>query len=120
MPVDALSGGNQQKVIVTRWLAEAVDILVLDEPFTGVDIGARGDIVAQLRWFAKERGRAVLVASSDPREVVEVADRVMVLVDGGVAWEGPVVEDTLDSIGRAIASAGSRQLSGASVTEGGL
>lgn len=102
-PLDALSGGNQQKVIVTRWLAHHCDVLLLDEAFTGVDIGARADLGARLRWFAREQGRAVVVASSDPREVVEIADRIMVLVGGGVRWEGAVTEETLDRVVAAIA-----------------
>jgi simple sugar transport system ATP-binding protein len=79
--VDSLSGGNQQKVIVGRWLMGDPKILVLDEPFRGVDIGARRAISQKSRDLAAS-GRAVLVFTSEVDELFEVADRVIVLVDG--------------------------------------
>ncbi|OXY96203.1 sugar ABC transporter ATP-binding protein [Streptomyces diastatochromogenes] len=81
--VEDLSGGNQQKVVVGRWLAETPRVLVLDEPFRGVDIGARRDIGRRARALAAE-GAAVLVLSADVDEVLEVADRVVVLAAGEV------------------------------------
>lgn len=81
--VEELSGGNQQKVVVGRWLAETPRVLVLDEPFRGVDIGARRDIGRRARALAAE-GAAVLVLSADVDEVLEVADRVVVLAAGEV------------------------------------
>ena len=79
--VDSLSGGNQQKVIVGRWLRRVPKLLLLDEPFRGVDIGARRDISKRIRSIAK-RGAAVVVFSSDIDEILEVADRICVLVEG--------------------------------------
>ncbi|WP_224051612.1 ATP-binding cassette domain-containing protein, partial [Burkholderia cepacia] len=70
-----LSGGNQQKVVLARWHAEPARLLLLDEPFQGIDAGARADIVDMLRRHAHER--ATLVFVSDLEEAVEVADRVV-------------------------------------------
>ncbi|MFI5474652.1 sugar ABC transporter ATP-binding protein [Streptomyces cacaoi] len=81
--VEELSGGNQQKVVVGRWLAHTPRVLILDEPFRGVDIGARRDIGLRARALAAE-GAAVLVLSADVDEVLEVADRVVVLAAGEV------------------------------------
>lgn len=72
----SLSGGNQQKAVIARWEAEPSRVLLLDEPFQGVDLGARQDIIATLRVSAD---RATLIATSDPEEAAEVADRVVVL-----------------------------------------
>jgi simple sugar transport system ATP-binding protein len=81
--VEELSGGNQQKVVVGRWLAHTPRVLILDEPFRGVDIGARRDIARRSRALAAD-GAAVLVLSADVDEVLEVADRVVVLAAGEV------------------------------------
>ncbi|MFJ8492676.1 sugar ABC transporter ATP-binding protein [Streptomyces sp. NPDC094038] len=81
--VEELSGGNQQKVVVGRWLAHTPRVLILDEPFRGVDIGARRDIGRRARALAAE-GVAVLVLSADVDEVLEIADRVVVLAAGEV------------------------------------
>ncbi|OLP62454.1 ABC transporter ATP-binding protein [Xaviernesmea oryzae] len=72
----SLSGGNQQKVVLARWDAEPSRLLMLDEPFQGVDVGARQDIIAALR---SRTDRATLLATSDPEEALEVADRVIVI-----------------------------------------
>ena len=79
--VDSLSGGNQQKVVVGRWLHGTPRLLLLDEPFRGVDIGARRDISRKAREVAGA-GVGVVVLTSDIDEVLEVADRIVVLVDG--------------------------------------
>ncbi|MFF7280024.1 sugar ABC transporter ATP-binding protein [Streptomyces griseorubiginosus] len=81
--VEELSGGNQQKVVVGRWLAETPRVLILDEPFRGVDIGARRDIGRRARTLAAQ-GAAVLVLSADVDEVLEIADRVVVLAAGEI------------------------------------
>ncbi|MGG6892573.1 sugar ABC transporter ATP-binding protein [Rhizobium sp. BR 315] len=72
----SLSGGNQQKVVLARWEAEPSRLLLLDEPFQGVDVGARQDIIAAIRSHSD---RATLIATSDPEEALEVADRVLVM-----------------------------------------
>lgn len=82
--IGSLSGGNQQKVVLARWLQSDSPLLILDEPFRGVDIGSRSEIVGELR---RQRGRAVIVASSDPDEILEVADRIVVLAGGSLVGE---------------------------------
>jgi ribose transport system ATP-binding protein len=82
----ALSGGNQQKVVLARWLRRTPWLLLLDEPTQGVDVGARADIHAALRREA-ENGTTVLLVSSDFEELSLVCDRVLVLRDGVVAAE---------------------------------
>jgi simple sugar transport system ATP-binding protein len=86
-PVATLSGGNQQKVVVGRWLVPGARVLLLDEPFAGVDLGARADIGDRLRATAATR--ATVVASADIDELLEVADRIVVLRDGAIVLDGP-------------------------------
>lgn len=76
-PISSLSGGNQQKVIVARWLMQKSKVLLLDEPYQGVDIRTRQDINTYLRTECQER--AVIVFAADLDEVLEVADRVIVI-----------------------------------------
>ena len=78
-----LSGGNQQKVCVSRWLVDSVQLLILEEPTRGVDVGARHEIYLELRALA-DRGLAVLVLSSDVEEVAGIGDRSVVLDRGRV------------------------------------
>jgi ABC-type sugar transport system ATPase subunit len=80
-PVRLLSGGNQQKVLLGKWLDMEPRLLILDEPTVGVDIGAKAEIYALLR-AARDKGMAVLVVSSDLEEVMTIADRVAVMVAG--------------------------------------
>jgi simple sugar transport system ATP-binding protein len=77
--VETLSGGNQQKVVLGRWQAEPCRLLLLDEPFQGVDIGARRDLIDSIR--AARSGAATLIAVSDVEEALECADRVAVMRD---------------------------------------
>ena len=86
-PIDDLSGGNQQKVVVGRWLSAGPRLAVLDEPFRGVDIGARRGIGERLTALARAGGAAV-VLSSDVDEILEVSDRIVVLVAGSVVLDG--------------------------------
>ena len=79
--VNLLSGGNQQKVMVGKWLTRAPRILILDEPTVGVDVGAKAEIYTILRR-ERDRGAAVLVVSSDLEEVMTLADRVGIMVSG--------------------------------------
>jgi len=79
--VGTLSGGNQQKVIVSRWLHRNCDVLLLDEPTRGVDVGARADIYTELEQMAQS-GKALLMVSSDLRELMQMADRIGVMSHG--------------------------------------
>ncbi len=82
--VATLSGGNQQKVVIGKWLERAPRVLLLDEPTRGVDVGAKAEIYRLIEELTA-RGHAVLLASSDLPEVVRLADRVLVLRDGRLA-----------------------------------
>jgi ribose transport system ATP-binding protein/rhamnose transport system ATP-binding protein len=85
-PVGRLSGGNQQKVVIGRWLRRQPRILILDEPTRGVDIGARAEIHRLIRKLAAD-GMAVLVISSEPDELPDLCDRVLVMADGRIVSE---------------------------------
>ncbi|CDX19211.1 Ribose import ATP-binding protein RbsA (fragment) [Mesorhizobium plurifarium] len=85
-PVGRLSGGNQQKVVIGRWLRSKPKILILDEPTRGVDIGARGEIHRLIRALAAD-GMAVLVISSEPDELPDLCDRVLVMAEGRIVRE---------------------------------
>ncbi|MFD7530488.1 sugar ABC transporter ATP-binding protein [Streptomyces sp. NPDC059849] len=82
-PVRTLSGGNQQKAVLARWLLRGCRVLLLDEPTRGVDVGARAELYAVIRRLADE-GLAVLLVSSEVPEVLGLADRVLVLREGRV------------------------------------
>ncbi|MEP6864817.1 MAG: ATP-binding cassette domain-containing protein, partial [Deltaproteobacteria bacterium] len=84
--VATLSGGNQQKVVIGKWLELAPRVLLLDEPTRGVDVGAKAEIYALVEELTS-RGHAVVLASSDLPEVVRLADRVIVLREGKPAGE---------------------------------
>ena len=86
-----LSGGNQQKALLGRWLVHGCRILLLDEPTRGVDIGARSEIYALVSSLAAS-GAAVLVVSSEIEEVLGMSDRVLVVSEGRIVHEGPAAE----------------------------
>jgi ribose transport system ATP-binding protein len=83
-----LSGGNQQKIMLARWLVHGCRVLLLDEPTRGVDVGARAEIYALIHDLA-EAGAAVVVVSSEIDEVLGLADRVLVIAEGRVLHSGP-------------------------------
>lgn len=84
--METLSGGNQQKVVFARWLVGDVDVLLLDEPTRGVDVGARSEIYRIIVDLAA-KGMAVLMASSDMPEILSLSHRALVMRDGGVVAE---------------------------------
>ena len=85
-PVRNLSGGNQQKTILARWLSEEIRVLLLDEPTRGIDVGARAEIYRIVQELAA-RGAAVLMVSSDLPEVLGLSDRVLVMRAGSLVRE---------------------------------
>ncbi|MCR2762828.1 sugar ABC transporter ATP-binding protein [Microbacterium sp. zg.B48] len=85
--VGHLSGGNQQKVVIGRWLTGDVRVLLLDEPTRGVDVGARGEIYQLIANLARERGIAVLMASSDMAELIGLSHRIAVMREGEIVAE---------------------------------
>ncbi|MEV7973163.1 sugar ABC transporter ATP-binding protein [Cellulomonas sp. NPDC089187] len=87
-PIRTLSGGNQQKAMLARWLVHGCRVLLLDEPTRGVDVGARAEIYALVRRLA-DSGAAVVVVSSEIPEVLGLADRVLVVSEGRVVHTGP-------------------------------
>ncbi|MBT3165769.1 sugar ABC transporter ATP-binding protein [Streptomyces sp. Vc74B-19] len=91
VPVRTLSGGNQQKAVLARWLLRGCRVLLLDEPTRGVDVGARAELYAVVRRLADE-GLAVLLVSSEVPEVLGLADRVLVLREGTVVHTAPARE----------------------------
>ena len=79
-----LSGGNQQKVIVARWMAKGIKMLILDEPTRGIDVNAKGEIHQLIRELA-DNGVSVVVISSEMEEVLALADRIMVVHRGRIS-----------------------------------
>ena len=102
--VETYSGGNQQKVMLARWLAAEPDLLIVDEPTIGVDIGARFEIYRILRELA-DSGKAILMVSSDIEEVVNESDRIIVMHKGRIAGEFPARSSRQDVMSAATASA---------------
>jgi len=96
-PVNSLSGGNQQKVLVGRWLERPPKVLILDEPTRGVDVGAREDMLSLVRALTGE-GMAVVFISSDLGEVLRVSDRVILMREGRIIGESAAREYSLEGI----------------------
>ncbi|MDD3902393.1 MAG: sugar ABC transporter ATP-binding protein [Sphaerochaeta sp.] len=84
--VETLSGGNQQKVVLAKWIMTAPDILILDEPTRGIDVGAKHEIYLLINELAKS-GKAVIVISSEMPEVIGVSDRIYILNEGRIIGE---------------------------------
>ena len=82
----SLSGGNQQKIVLAKCLAARPEVLIVDEPTRGIDIGSKIEIYAQLRAFA-ERGGAVILVSSELQEIIGLSDRVVVFRGGEIMGE---------------------------------
>lgn len=108
-PVKNLSGGNQQKVVISKWLSTHPKILIIDEPTNGIDIGAKTEIHKLLRRLASE-GIGVIMISSELPEVLAVSDRILVMRNGRISGELSVKEATQEKImGYALGSSGKNQ-----------
>jgi ABC-type sugar transport system ATPase subunit len=97
-----LSGGNQQKLVLTKWLAARCRILMLDEPTRGVDVGAKAEIHALIDALA-EQGNAILLISSELPEVLNLSTRIVVLREGRVAGELARAEASQEALMRLMA-----------------
>jgi ribose transport system ATP-binding protein len=95
--IQYLSGGNQQKVILAKWININPSLLILDEPTRGIDVGAKAEIYRLMRLLAK-RGTAILMISSELPEIIGMSDRVLVIHDGKVMGELPPSEATEERI----------------------
>ena len=91
--ISNLSGGNQQKVILARWLSERIKVILLDEPTRGIDVGSKAEIYAIVRDLAR-KGIGVLFVSSELPEVLALSDRVFVMCEGRIAGSMPTKEAT--------------------------
>ena len=100
-PVEKLSGGNQQKVVVSKWLNDEMKLLIFDEPTKGIDIAAKEDIFQTIEKFA-EKGMAIIFISSDLNEVLRVSDRIFVVKNKTIIKEminnGVTQKDIMDEI----------------------
>jgi L-arabinose transport system ATP-binding protein len=95
--VAKLSGGNQQKVVLGRWLARRLKLLILDEPTRGIDVGAKAEIYALIRRLADD-GLAILVISSEMPELIGLSDRILVMANGRIAGEVSRADATEEGI----------------------
>jgi len=96
-----LSGGNQQKVVLSKWLFSGPEVLILDEPTRGIDVGAKYEIYGIINKLAEE-GKAVIVISSEMPELLGISDRIYVLNEGRIVGEMPTKEASQEKIMRAI------------------
>jgi ribose transport system ATP-binding protein len=103
--VNTLSGGNQQKVVVAKWLAMTPSILVLDEPAAGIDIGSKSEIVGLIRQLARN-GCAILLISSEMPVLLASCDRIVVMSDGHIVSDIP--RRQLDSTSSKVSDEGER------------
>lgn len=96
-PVSNLSGGNQQKIVLAKWLATGADILIFDEPTRGIDVGAKRDIY-NLLFELKEAGKSIIIISSEMSEILNLCDRVIVMHEGKLSGELGHKEATQEKI----------------------
>ncbi len=107
--VNNLSGGNQQKVIIARWLLKDSEIFIFDEPTRGIDIGAKSemyDLIEQL----SEKGKSVIIISSELSEILHVSDRILVMCEGRITKEIPIGEANQENIMKFAMMRGSENL----------
>lgn len=95
--VKELSGGNQQKVVIAKWLAMTPNVLIMDEPTRGIDVGAKSEIYALMHRLA-DQGKSIIMISSEMAEVMKVSDRVIVMHEGSISGEFSADEVTKNNI----------------------
>lgn len=96
-PVRTLSGGNQQKVVIAKWLERESDILIFDEPTKGIDVGAKSEIYSLMNELIEE-GKSIIMISSELPEVLRMSDRIMVMCEGRKTKEIPIEDATQELI----------------------
>ena len=92
-----LSGGNQQKVIIARWLMKNSDIFIFDEPTRGIDVGAKSEIYTLMEDLVKQ-GKSIIMISSELPEVLRMSDRIVVMCEGRKTGELDISEATQENI----------------------
>ncbi len=97
--VEALSGGNQQKVVLSKWIFAEPDILILDEPTRGIDVGAKYEIYTIIQQLA-DAGKGILMISSELPEILGICDRIYVMSEGRITGEVPREEATQEKLMR--------------------
>ncbi len=108
-PIGELSGGNQQKAILARWLLADPSILILDEPTRGIDIGVKAEFYDMIGELARE-GKAILLISSELPELLALCDRVLVMAEGRLTAEIPRAEATQEKVMSAAVPRGQREV----------
>jgi len=92
-----LSGGNQQKVVVAKWLIRACDILIFDEPTRGIDVGAKSEIYALMNELVRS-GKSIIMISSELPEILRMSDRIIVMCEGRITGELPIEQASQEAI----------------------
>jgi ribose transport system ATP-binding protein len=92
-----LSGGNQQKVVIAKWLTADTEILIFDEPTRGIDVGAKSEIYRLLNDLARQ-GKAIIMISSELPEVLRMSHRIIVMCEGRITGELTAAEATQEKI----------------------
>ena len=92
-----LSGGNQQKVVIAKWLTRDSEILIFDEPTRGIDVGAKNEIYKLMNRLAAE-GKSIIMISSEMTEVLRMSDRIIVMCEGRVTGDIDISEATQEHI----------------------
>ena len=95
--VNTLSGGNQQKVVIAKWLARNCDILIFDEPTRGIDVGAKSEIYHLMNELVAE-GKSIIMISSEMTEILRMSDRIVVMCEGKKTGEIDIAEATQENI----------------------
>ena len=92
-----LSGGNQQKVVIAKWLVRNCDILIFDEPTRGIDIGAKSEIYQLMNELVAE-GKSIIMISSEMTEILRMSDRIVIMCEGRKTGELDISEATQENI----------------------
>jgi ribose transport system ATP-binding protein len=92
-----LSGGNQQKVVLAKWLIRNSDILIFDEPTRGIDVGAKSEIYSLMIELASQ-GKAIIMISSELPEILRMSDRIVVMCEGRVTGQLDIADATQERI----------------------